>query len=84
MNNDGKVDGEPLNVSTVSAYYGSSANGKFTGKATVYVKDADDNLIAKGEYEVDLAGDAIGASPPQALDLVYLTLNSSDDVPSCE
>ena len=79
LDSNGKVDGV-VGAATVTAYYGSEASGT----ATVYVVNSSGQCIAKGTYAYDLAGDALGGTPPQALDLVSLVEGSTVDVPSCQ
>jgi hypothetical protein len=79
LDSNGKVDGV-VGAATVTAYFGSAAQGT----ATVYVVNSGGQCIAKGTYEYNLAGDALGGTPPQALDLVSLVEASTVAVPSCE
>ena len=82
LDSDGKVNGA-VGTNTVTAYFGQDAQ---QGTATVYVVNANEQCVAKGTYSYDLSGDPLGATPPQALDLVSLNSNEQNpaDVPSCQ
>ncbi len=85
LDNDGKVDGKLKNQATVTAFYGQKNSGAYSGKAVVYVLDSDGNYIAKGELNVDLSGDLLGATPPTTVDTIALPVTpDNEDVPTCQ
>ena len=80
LDSNGKVDGA-VGATTVTAYYGATAQ---QGTATVSVVNSSDQCIAKGTNSYDLAGDALGAPAPTAIDLVSLNEDSTTNVPNCK